>query len=70
MWHLGTWFSSRLDSIGFTFGLDLLKGLFQPKQFYPSSQGKSSMYGTAVGYRVFVCFLGLALMSAGLKFWS
>ena len=36
MWHLGTWFSGGLGSGRFTVGLDDLKGLFQPKQFYDS----------------------------------
>ena len=34
MWCLGTWFSGGLGSVGLTVGLDDVKGLFQPKQFY------------------------------------
>lgn len=33
---IGTWLSSGLGSIRLMVGLDDLKGLFQPKQFYNS----------------------------------
>jgi len=33
---LGSWFSGGLGSVRLTVGLDDLKGLFQPKQFYDS----------------------------------
>ena len=36
MWCLGTWFTGGLGSAQLTVGLDDLKGLFQPKQFYDS----------------------------------
>ena len=36
MWCLGTWLSGGLGSVRLTVGLDDLKGLFQPKQFYDS----------------------------------
>jgi len=35
-WHLGTWFSGGLDSVRLEYGLNDLKGLFQPKLFYDS----------------------------------
>ena len=36
IWHLGTWFSGGLGSVRFTVGLNVLKGLFQPKWFCDS----------------------------------
>ena len=41
MWCLGTWFSGGLGSARLKVGLDDLKGLFQPKQFYDSMDGAS-----------------------------
>lgn len=38
MWHLGTWSSGGLVSVGFTIGLEDLEGLLQPKRFYDSMQ--------------------------------
>jgi len=34
MWHIGTWFSGGVGCVSLTAGLDDLKGLFQPEQFY------------------------------------
>lgn len=34
MWHLGTWFSDELGSVGLMVGVKDLKGFFQHKSFY------------------------------------
>lgn len=36
MWHSGTWVSGGLGCVGFMIGLNDLRGLCQPKQFYDS----------------------------------
>lgn len=38
MWHFRTWFGGRLSSAGLTGGPSGLKGLFQGKQFYDSTE--------------------------------
>lgn len=48
MWPLGTWFRDGLGNVWLRVGLNGLKHLFQPKQFYEKEQncGKGSKLGS------------------------